>query len=483
MKFELNDLAHIDHAKFNDDKDITVLVGENGTGKTLLLETVLLIKKKKKAALIKLLSELKFEQELLKISFSNDDALTDFLVEEELKFQKTFSKDLKSIEEQILLQFNNDDDEFEWKGDANFILSNPKSIENLINKELKKIQSDLPEMISNEILFNSDDDARVKISEDKITLTNEYNIELSFKTMNNNQIWRIQWLDSKGTSKTEYEFLKKKQKPISFFREMLTKILYEYILVESLGFSTHSQILMVPTERSHLMLSSNEDFKKLIENQSSRMRYSEASFLSDYFLNKDFMFLPGVMSLSDTYKKMLGGKLEIDNDDNIIGVLEDSGNLIDWRLLSTKQNRIIPYVLVETLIISNELQLIIEEPESNLSLKSIREIVNYIFELITQRPNPVKVILTTHSDVFFQILNLELLKNKSISSRVYEFKKKKDRNVLVECTPNEYGYSTEIFGKELEKLYIETQILQNDIDESGSDVEIIDMESDGGSEK
>jgi len=237
---------------------------------------------------------------------------------------------------------------------------------------------------------------------------------------------------------------------------------------------------MVPTERSQLMLSTNEDFKNLLENKTNRMRYSESSFLKDYFSRKDI--IPS-LPLTDTFEEMLGGEIQFDIDGNITGLVDELGEEIDWRLFSTKQNRMIPYLLVEYLSLSNELQLIIEEPESNLSLKSIREIVNYIIELITSKPYPVKIILTTHSDVFFQILNLKLLKNNLISSRVYEFQKKKSKNVLIECVPNEYGYSTELFGNELDNLYLETQKIQSYIDESGSQVEILDIESSGGSEK
>lgn len=473
MKFEINDLAHINHAKFNDDKDITVIVGDNGSGKTILLETLLLVKKKKKELITDLLSnDLKAGNEINKISFENSvnedaaDALTDFLLEQELKNQTTTSRDLDAIGKEASFSFE-DEDDFHWEGTVIFDIKNTQLLENKINASLKKLQSSLPEMISKEILFNNEDEASFKIIEEKISIERRYEININFSTLRNNQIWSVTWTDSKGSDRIELELLRKRNKPVNVFRSLLTKILYEYIFDHSLGFSTDSQILMIPTERSQLMLSTNEDFKNLFEKQSNRMRYSESSFLTDYFLNKDEIFFISSRSrfMSDALRNMIGGEIQHDNDGNIIGLIEDSGEVIDWRLFSTKQNRVIPYLLIETKKRSNELQLIIEEPEANLSLKSIREIVDYIIELVSDSLYPVKVILTTHSDVFFQILNLKLLKNHSISSRVYEFQKKKDRNVLVECLPDEYGYSTELFGKELGDLIKETQQIENDINE------------------
>lgn len=469
MKFEINDLAHINHAKFNDDKDITVIVGDNGSGKTILLETLLLVKKKKKELITKLLSnDLKLGNEIERISFdSSADSLTDFLLELELKNHTQTSRDLESIEKEASFSFE-DDKAFFWNGNVEFTLKNTKELENLINTELKKLQSLLPEMISKEILFNNEEEARFKITDEKISIDKKYEININFTTARNNQIWHIKWKNAKDVDRVEYEFLRKRFKPVEVFRSVLTKILYEYIFDQSLGFSTDSQILMVPTERSQLMLSTNEDFKNLFEKQSNKMRYSESSFLTDYFLNKDEIFFITTHLMSKSLKNMIGGEIEHDSDGNIIGIIEKSGELIDWRLFSTKQNRVIPYLFIESKTKANELQLIIEEPEANLSLKSIREIVDYIIELVTSSSYPVKVILTTHSDVFFQILNLKLLKNKSISSRVYEFQKKKERNVLVECLPDEYGYSTDLFGKELEKLFNETQQLEHDIDDDDS---------------
>jgi len=481
MKFEIKDLAHIDHARFNDDKDITVIVGDNGSGKTILLETLLLVKQKKKELISNLVSVLRSSSELLNISFGNgEESITEFLLEEEIKIRRTSLTDLDSIKEEAFISFNSNDKEFEWEGNIKFTLKNTQIIEKLINEELKKLQKNLPKMISEEILFNLDDEAKIKISDEKIVIKEHYDINISFKSMSKNQFWRMEWIDSKKLSRREYEIQKKRRKPIDSFKSMLTKILYEYIFEQSLGFSTDSEILMVPTERSQLMLSTNEDFKNLLENKTNRMRYSESSFLKDYFSRKDI--IPS-LPLTDTFEEMLGGEIQFDIDGNITGLVDELGEEIDWRLFSTKQNRMIPYLLVEYLSLSNELQLIIEEPESNLSLKSIREIVNYIIELITSKPYPVKIILTTHSDVFFQILNLKLLKNNLISSRVYEFQKKKSKNVLIECVPNEYGYSTELFGNELDNLYLETQKIQSYIDESGSQVEILDIESSGGSEK
>ncbi len=44
MELKIEKLAHLDSALLKDDTDLTIIVGDNGTGKTLLLETYALLK-------------------------------------------------------------------------------------------------------------------------------------------------------------------------------------------------------------------------------------------------------------------------------------------------------------------------------------------------------------------------------------------------------------------------------------------------------
>lgn len=467
MKFEINDLAHISHAKFNDDKEITVIIGDNGSGKTLLLETVLLVKKKKKDLITSLLSILKNDQKSIKILFNQEkdkrdisEELANFFIEEELKRNKKSSSDLTSLAdlnslEEELQYIKSESTNFHWEGHITFSFTNTQEIEKIINGKLRELQQKLPSLISKEILFSTEDDAKVRLTDDRISIKKEYTILVEFEATN--PLWIMRWKDHTNEIREEYDFIRLKNTPISMFRTMLTKIVYEYIFQETLGFSTSSQILMVPTERSQLMLSTNEDYTNLMKSQGSMMRYSESTFLKDYFLQKDYIFRQSLYPENPKLISMLGGRIQYDDDDNIIGILMDNGEIIDSRLFSTKQNRLMPYLFVQHLAWSNELQLIIEEPEANLSLKAIKELIDYLFSLIDNRINPIKIILTTHSDVFFQHLNLKLLQRDNISSRVYEFQNKKNKNVLIEHEKDEYGYSPQIFIDSLEELNIENE--------------------------
>lgn len=494
MKFEINNLAHISRANFNDESDLTVIVGDNGSGKTLFLETLLLVKNEKRKLINNIISNITNEVDEIEISFEdNSDSIVDFFIQEELKNKMreqannqatNKEKTLNDISNDVSNAFGNDNDNFyEWNGNVKFTLLDSNKFETNINARLDDLETELPKLISREIFFDSDSETEILLSNDRIEINDIYSLKMTFQRIQ--KIWIFRWVDKSGKENAKISIFRNKESPSNFFKKNLSQILMGYIFEIELGYSVDDKIIMIPTERSQLMLTSNSEFKDFFDSHRKNMRYSESEFLTDFFLNKNThrrVVENQNIESSDLLDKMIGGEVKFDEDGNILSIEDLAGVEIDRRLFSTKQNRMIPYLMVEETIRGNNVQLIIEEPEANLSLKSIREICDYLIELLSDRTSSVKVILTTHSDVFFQVLNLKLLQHKNLSSKVYEFKTSYKTNGMIKSELYEQpkgvmGYKIDLFGDELEKLFKETIKLEEKINDD-SDNEIIISEKD-----
>ncbi|WP_026831500.1 AAA family ATPase [Exiguobacterium undae] len=483
MKLEINNLAHIENANFNDESDLTVIVGDNGTGKTIFLETLLLIKKKKSDLIKKIVTNSNERIHDLEIIFGeNFEGISNFIAQEEFKNAILEKNDvIDKIDLDGIVE------NFDWEGTIKFHFNNTKLLENHIHLKFDELERQLPDLISREIFFDTSFDTNIKISNDKINIKDKYEINVRLRKFNN--IFIFIWESNNKKTSSTISVLNKNENLSNFLNNNFFQLLLEYIFEEEIGYSINDKIIMIPTERSQLMLTSNDEFKDFFDSQRKNMRYSESAFLTEYFLHKgknSRNYLRDSRGYNQALVDMIGGEINLDEDGNVVSLKENSGNEIDWRLFSTKQNRIIPYLMIDDIIKNNDLQLIIEEPESNLSLKSIREICHYLVNLLRnshKNNNSVKIILTTHSDVFFQVLNLELLRNKDITSKVYEFQEFNAgdslKNILYEQKNSDLGYKIKLFGDELLKLYNETLELQNSMEnEDNYETEIIISDED-----
>lgn len=230
---------------------------------------------------------------------------------------------------------------------------------------------------------------------------------------------------------------------------------------------THSgNTLYLPSERNLFMddaltktLKESYDSRYSFNRNNSKIRFSEFLFNMAYLNHKDRLNRLKKMDfeLEPELQKIFGGQIVFDEEGDIKSIVKKDGSTIKRELFSTKQNRLIPYLIINTPFIHYS-NVIIEEPEAHLSLKSIRELLGY-FKFLIDRG--IKITITTHSDVFFNHLNNFILKDKSLETKVYELKFYGDESILEEKTLTELGYEIDLFTEELNNLYDETLSIQD----------------------
>lgn len=493
MELKIEKLAHIDSATLKDDSDLTIIVGDNGTGKTLLLETYALLQEEINDIRNEITNKIiNTFNESFKILFDQEtkETLTNLISLHKNTLEELYEEDETSnyIRNALLYKFKNIYPEI-TKGlilNAEIIIDDTSSLNASLQSYAEQVKLKFINQVESKILFNSSEIKSIDFIKTIPTLKNNYSFSFNFRM--SPAFFRINRLPFNrliypydGLSDLSFENLE---------RRLQVAILHSFIdSIFDLEFidTSKSDVLLIPTERNSIIANSNLRTRKELENSKVFSRYSEFSFTLEFLKFKeeleqlDYDFFEDPIPESETittlssieesnnittitrkyskeFSEMLGGNLIHDKQGKINSLINFEGKEISSRLFSTKQNHVSSFAILDENIRQYDL-VIIEEPEANLSLIAIKQLVDYLFYLM--KNYKTKFILTTHNELFFQRMNLLLLKNQDISSRVYEFKKFNDRNTLVELSMNNYGYTVDLFNSELEQIFKESNEIQS----------------------
>lgn len=459
MKLKIEKLAHIKEATIEDD-DLVVLIGDNGTGKTLILETISFVKNYFMENMDGILRRvLKSAEDQIKLDL-NWDILIDNIQNNRAFKDNENRRDFPKIN--LGLKFNNSD-----------------SFNELFILEVEKLYPDIVYQLNKKILFCEQSELQIKLLNlPQITVVENLNMAItrlredliigrvyknSERNISDPIIINNYFENDDINDKNEEGFIENIKKI-----ELLKSNLEERIKISILKVLYNSyfgkgQLLFLPSERNSFMNSALRKASININSGKIIQRYSEILFDSAYLQYKDTAeHIPELFE--EVGKKLVplfGGKIVHGEDGEIEAILKDDDTLIKRELFSTKQNRFIPFLIIHNPL-ERYKQIIIEEPEAHLSIKSISELLGYIKELILSNNS---IYLTTHSDVFFSRLNNILLTNVDFGVKVYELKSNGKRSVLEEKIRGDYGYEIELFSDELNNLYNETLAIQKQIEE------------------
>ncbi|WP_189318084.1 AAA family ATPase [Bacillus sp. LLTC93] len=475
MKIEIENLGQVKSAKF-EEKDLTVIVGDNGSGKTLLLEATTFIINYYRMNLEEIVrklyrlysSQFELETDWTSLRKFIEDK-TETIDKEKPKYE--FEMEVK-IEDQVLNNMNNNLKEF---------------FEELKQKTISEVNREILRVNESNLDFNLFITPKIPDTTNINCVITKYDegiffIDMSFEELKLgfnfpfiiDSIQRERFLHS-----IDPELIKETKKLYDPINELKNKMKNNYLYSTFSEIDDFRNILYLPSERNLFMddaltktlKESNENRYSFVR-ENSKVRYSEHLFNIAYLKYKDLLNRLGLgdISVDSDLEKIFGGKINLDEEGDIKSIHQLDGTIIKRELFSTKQNRLIPY-----LILSNPIevynQVIIEEPEAHLSLKSIRELLDYFKILIK---NGKKLVITTHSDVFFSHLNNLLLQNEDIDATVYELKFLDGKSILEEKNKTDLGYKIDLFSDELNNLFEETLELQNKLEEQ----ETIDQNKD-----
>ncbi|MCY9215812.1 AAA family ATPase [Bacillus haynesii] len=464
MKIEMKNLGQIKNA-FLEEKDLTVIVGDNGSGKTLLLEAktfILNFYSKNVNEFIgdlnrKYSDHLGFETDWESVrKFINDNVLSisrderpnyKFVLKIKLEndIRENINNDIKTYFEKLKQQTINElNREILMVDESNFdfnLFTNP------VISPLDSIECNLT-LLDEHISFL------------EMTSDESEHFHVLFPIVNDSHSRELILNDS-----TDPEILKEKKEfydPLNNMKNRLKRLFIGGFFRDI----THSgDTLYLPSERNLFMddaltktLKESYDSRYSFARNNSKIRFSEFLFNMAYLNYKDRLNrLEGLgHKPNPALEKMFGGKIIFDEEGDIKSIQKNDGTTIKRELFSTKQNRMIPYLILNTPF-QHYSKLIIEEPEAHLSLKSIRELLGYFKRLIK---NNIKVTITTHSDVFFNHLNNFILKDKDLDTKVYELKFNGNQSFLEEKNKTELGYEIDFFTEELNNLYEDTLSVQ-----------------------
>ncbi|WP_181365355.1 AAA family ATPase [Bacillus altitudinis] len=474
MKIEIKNLGQVKSASF-EDAELTVIVGDNGSGKTLLLEATTFIINFYKIQVKEIMGKLfkKYSNQFdIDADWENVKEFIEEELEEELeeshKPKHKFEMNVR-IDEDVLDEMNNDI---------------KKWFEELKKQTINKLNREILMVDESKLDFNLFINPRIPdFTEITCTLTKYdervYFVEMYLKGSNysNTFSYVIEFKKQKFQQRfqsIESFFIAERKDLFDPINDLKNRLKNQYLFSYFNDIDTYGKILYLPSERN--LFIDNALTKTLNEAQEniyssmpkkSKSRYSEHLFNIDYLEYKDTLSKIGPvnMKIDSNLEEIFGGEINYDEEGDIKSIKQIDGKYIKRELFSTKQNRLIPY-----LILSNPLEryykVIIEEPEAHLSLKSIRELLDYFKNLIK---SGTKIIITTHSDVFFSYLNNLILTDKNLSSsKVYELKFSNGESILEEKNKTEFGYKIDLFSNELNNLYEETLDIQNTLEPQDS---------------
>lgn len=456
-----------------EDSQFTLIAGDNGTGKTLFLEAYAAAKIVSSRKLIEKIEE-------MTIGFEKIDI-------------KIINSDLNRISEDILTSKNKRDSKgFIPRFNVKFQISDPDFFGDYFFKDIEGLSTAIKKEISQEVLYSTKEDLSLEIVDIPI-INSIYEFNIDFRVSRDTiyieyfetgklcqeNIDLIKGFegpntdvgmmgDSEQHSKRELEKnVIDSLKPVFFnqneleikLTQALKKLLFKIIFKDEIF---ENGVLFIPSERVTRIDNVLEEVLSSPRTDTG-LRYSENIYGKEQLNFSRLMskfYSPGVFfkDLFENVEEMIGGEIKIE-DGEIIGLTDINGNEISRKLFSTKQNRILPYLLIHNPFRSQSL-IIIEEPEAHLSIDGMRDLVKYLeFLLLSGR----KIIVTTHNEILLQLLNNSILSDNNITSSAYEMKLDKGMSNLVKVVKGDYGYSFAIMTKGLELIFAETRLLHEKI--------------------
>ncbi|WP_121640623.1 AAA family ATPase [Virgibacillus sp. Bac330] len=476
MKVNLKNLAHIKSAEFEDEQ-LVIILGDNGSGKTLMLETISLLKNYYSDRLDKYAAEMKEKfGESINLNFKWED----------LKLNKI----LKSIGEVM-----NEDRKFFTRPIKGLTfgvsVSKPQNLTSELKTILDSEKENAIDKVNNDILLETKqekgdfsfslqdtprffENANVKLNI-LINATGKLMIIL-FDETGNTVRSTISLFDKRSNLFDEGDlYLIQEEELDSFFvpeqelQEMIqVEIKKLFIKLKLVSYFGPKNILYLPSERNLLMDNVFKNAAEATELNSIeyKQRYSEKLFNYEYLRYKHISGqISGILDkrrYSTALDPLFGGKIVYGDDGEVSKIEKEDGAKIKRELFSTKQNRLIPFLMIETRLPPSYDYIIIEEPEAHLSLKSMKELVNYLTSLLNDKKKNLQkeIILSTHSDVFFAFLNNKIIDNQ-LEANVYEMKICEDETSILEKKErSEYGFQVDLFTDLLKELYDETFLIQ-----------------------
>ena len=461
MRIKIEKFANINNVDIEFSNQMNILIGDNGTGKTLLLEAY---------------------------SKINDTVIS------HLDSKYNF---ISSIIDQADLNINKISKEGNNRYKYKLSFTDILEVENLFNVGIRKLKDEIEERLKSEVLNEnlSMDGLLIDFKgiDELINFSGE--ISVSIKSFSNNS--DNNFINFEDTEDYYIEF---ENNGISHVRFLIESNLKEIIksmstdpfkyLLESFKFMISEiiekkfviindifNITYIPSERVYSM---SKNLEKIFS-ETPFLRYSEQKFMKDYEEAKEskrFMakFLEENDYTSDEFKELIGGTLNFD-DGEVISLTDDLGVEIPRELFSTKQNKLQSLHILEQYqriprrsmqYVSRQL-LIIEEPEAHLSIKSILGMFKYLKHLSKR----YRIVIATHSDIMLTLVNnwylasssknivggWELLDSESENNSKYMFTK---------LELGDYGLISEFMNEQLlllQRMTLESQQKLNYLEE------------------
>lgn len=485
MNIKFNKLANIADIDFSDNADLTLLIGDNGVGKTFLLEAY---------------------------SKAND-----YIVEKYVA-TRYFNKIVKTLDIEIEPSDKLDENtknigNANSESQNNFIrasfeldinLSNIDKLEYEIKQSILETQNKLNGIIQNEIFFNGLKAEGFKLELnpcfDSLEKKASYIVEIEISpkevlTISDGEDANpIEDRYSKITlrrknSKDNVRQLSDQEEVVSIFNEIKSgeynKIipLVKYyisnqIRKEFVENNNLKNIVYIPSER---VISMSASLERILNSENFiDMRYSEKKFMQQYSVVKEALTKLSNSSLqklkfSKEYIDLVGGTPVFNEDGELSYIVDDYGRNINRSLFSTKQNKLFPFFILEgnydRFLYNQNLWMlkrvvIIEEPEAHLSLKGITQIAEYICHLSEKR----NVIISTHSDVLVsRINNIFIERQRNFKLNGYEIIEKSPLNIFRPIELTKYGLRSDFIEEQLNSLIIETDKIQSKIESAEGD--------------
>ncbi|MBU0454518.1 hypothetical protein KX728_03575 [Streptococcus oralis] len=401
MRIKIERFANINNVDIEFSNQMNILIGDNGTGKTLLLEaysnindTVISHLDSKNNFISSIIDQAKLN--IIKISKEGNNSYKyELSFIDSSKVKNLFNVGIRKLKDEIEEKLKSDvlNENLSMDG----LLIDFKGIDELINfsGEISvSIKSFSNNSDNNFINFEDAEDYYIEFEYKDISLVrflNESNLKEIIKSMNTNQVKYL----------------------LEGFKFIIAKIIEEKFVTTNNIFN----ITYIPSERVYSM---SKNLVKMLS-ETPFLRYSEKKFMKDYEEvkeSKQFMakFFEENSYTSDEFKELIGGTLNFD-DGEVISLTDDLGVEIPRELFSTKQNKLQSLHFLDkfqmlpraSMKYANRRLLIIEEPEAHLSIKSILEIFKYLKHLSKY----YRIVIATHSDIMLTLVNNWYLANPS----------------------------------------------------------------------
>ena len=456
MRIKIKKFANINNVDLEFSNQMNILIGDNGAGKTLLLEAY---SKINDTVISHLNSKNNFISRIVEeadINIKNISKESD----NDFRYQLSFA-DISEVEKLFEIGVQKLKDEIEEKLRTD-VLYEKLSMDDL-----------LIEFRHNEELINFSDEITVSIK------SNSGNSANNFISIEDSEGYYIELLN-KDIKYKRYLYesnlneIKKSLNtdPFKYLLKSFKFIIATIIKNKFLFINNIFNITYIPSERVYSMSKNLE--KMILENQI--LRYSEQKFMQDYEEAKEVKQFLAELSeeddyISEEFKELIGGTLNFD-DGEVISLTDDLGVEIPRELFSTKQNKLqslhilerYPKIFKRGFRSDSRKLLIIEEPEAHLSIKSILGMFKYLKHLSKY----YRIVIATHSDIMLTLVNnwylaspsnntvggWELLDLKSENNSKYMFTK---------LELGDYGLISEFMNEQLLLLQEQTQKSQQNL--------------------